>query len=265
MKSPKKFGWLPDLPDSRDVLFRSVFKAPVKLPPRVDLRAGCSPVEDQGQLGSCTAQALAGALEYLQLKVPRVGGMPPRFRDLSRLFIYYNERAAMGTVREDSGAMLRVGIKTLVNLGACKEELWPYDIGRFARKPARRCYGEARGHTVTAYQRLTSLEEMKSCLAQGMPFVFGFSVYEHVMSQTVAKTGLIRMPKPQERMRGGHAVLAVGYNEKSGRLLFRNSWGEGWGRKGYGEMPYDYLTRRDLSDDFWCIQSTASDVYALNR
>ena len=177
MKTPPKFGWLPDLPDSRDVHFLTVFKTPGKLPPRVDLRAGCSPVEDQGQLGSCTAQALAGALEYLQLKVLRLGGLPPRYRDLSRLFIYYNERAAMGTVREDSGAMLRVGIKTLVKLGACKEEMWPYDIGRFARKPARRCYGEAQGHTVTAYQRLTSLEEMKSCLAQGMPFVFGFSVY----------------------------------------------------------------------------------------
>jgi C1A family cysteine protease len=255
-------GWLPDVPDARDVPFEALYKVPRKLPPKADLRAACSPVEDQEELGSCTAQALAGALEFLQLKALR-GGVPPKFRDLSRLFIYYNSRAAMGTVREDSGAMLRVGIKTLAKLGACKESLWPYDIGWFARKPSARCYKEALGHTITSYQRLTSLAEMKACLAQGMPFVFGFSVYEHVMSPTVARTGVIRMPGPKERLQGGHAVLAVGYDDATERVLFRNSWGEGWGKKGYGELPYGYLTRRDLSDDFWCVQSTASDLYAL--
>lgn len=257
-----KLGWLPDVPDVRDVPFRTVFKVPRMTPPQVDLRVECSPVEDQGALGSCTAQALAGALEFLQLKALR-GGLSARYRDLSRLFIYYNERVAMGTVREDSGAMLRVGIKTLAKLGVCKEELWPHDIDKFARKPLVSCYQEALGHIVTSYQRLELLTEMKACLAQGMPFVFGFSVYEHVMSRSVAKSGILRMPEPNERMLGGHAVLAVGYDDAKGTLVFRNSWGEGWGKKGYGEMPYDYLTQRDLSDDFWCVQSTANDLYAL--
>jgi len=264
MNAFRKFGWLPDVPDARDVPFRAVFKVPRKIPPRVDLRAGCSPVEDQGELGSCTAQALAGALEFLEIKTLQ-SGVSSRYRDLSRLFIYYNERKAMGTVREDSGAMLRVGIKTLVKLGACREELWSYNIDRFVRKPSVRCYEEAQGHTITAYQRLGSLQEMKACLAQGFPFVFGFSVYEHVLSQTVARTGVIRMPDPKERMQGGHAVLAVGYDDEKELLRFRNSWGEGWGKNGYGEIPYGYLSRRDLSDDFWCVQSTANDVYALRR
>ena len=263
MNASRKLGWLPDVPDARDVPFRTVFKVPRKTPPRVDLRAGCSPVEAQGELGSCTAQALAGALEFLELKALQ-SGLSPRFRDLSRLFIYYNERESMGTVREDSGAMLRVGIKTIAKFGVCREESWPYDIDKFTRKPSARCYEEARGHTATSYQRLASLAEMKASLAQGMPFVFGFSVYEHVLSRAVAKTGVISMPEPEERMQGGHAVLAVGYDDATERLRFRNSWGEGWGKKGYGEMPYGYLIRRDLSDDFWCVQSTASDLYALH-
>lgn len=260
----RAFGWLPDVPDARDVAFRAVFKVARRLPSKIDLRAACSPIEDQGELGSCTAQALAGALEFLQIKSLKGDEGPSRYRDLSRLFIYYNERVAMGTVREDSGAMLRVGIKTLVKLGACRELLWAYNIDRFTRKPGKICYAEAQAHTVTAYQRLTSLEEMKACLAQGMPFVFGFSVYEHVLTPSVAKTGVIQMPKPQERMQGGHAVLAVGYDDKTKRLLFRNSWGEKWGKQGYGEMPYAYLTSRSLTDDFWCVQATASDRYALH-
>ena len=256
------FGWLPDVPDARDVPFRAIFRVPGKVPASADLRAGCSPIEDQGELGSCTAQALAGALEYLELKSLR-GVLPPGYRDLSRLFIYFNERAAMGTVKSDSGAMIRVGIKTLAKLGACREMLWPYDIGKFARKPTERCYDEAKGHLITAYQRLSGLQEMKACLAQGMPFVFGFSVYEHVMTSAVARTGVIRMPKPGERLEGGHAVMAVGYDDASETLLFRNSWGGSWGKKGYGQLPYGYLTDRNLSDDFWCIQATASDRYAL--
>ncbi len=256
-------GWLPDVPDARDVLYRTVFRVARQVPERVDLREACSPVEDQGELGSCTAQALAGALEFLQLRALPERERRARYRDLSRLFIYYNEREAMGTVREDSGAMLRVGIKTLARLGVCREEAWPYDVSRFARKPFDRCYSEALGHTVTAYQRLESLAEMKACLSGGIPFVFGFSVYEHVMSRDVERTGVIRLPEAGERLTGGHAVMAVGYDEARSCLFIRNSWGRGWGLKGYGELPFSYLTRRDLSDDFWCVQATANDRYAL--
>ena len=256
-----KLGWLPDVPDQRDIPFSTVFRVPRKAPAQVDLRAGCSAVEAQGKLGSCTAQALVGALEFLQL---REAGPEAKacFRDLSRLFVYYNERLAMDTVRVDSGAMLRTGIKTLQAQGVCREKLWPYKTSRFADKPSEACYTEALDHQVTAYQRLKSLSEMKACLAMGLPFVFGFAVYEHVMSESVRKTGKIRLPKRDERMLGGHAVMAVGYKDRSGTLLLRNSWGKGWGRKGYGELPFAYLESRELSDDFWCIQSTESNLYA---
>ena len=269
-------GWLPDVPDTRDIPFAAVFRVPRKLPAGADLRAGCSPVEDQESLGSCTAQALVGALEFLELSTVsgsasggksgqignRKSAIENSFADLSRLFVYYNERAASGTVQEDSGAMLRTGIKTLKAQGVCRECLWPYAIRRFTAKPTTACFTEAADHQVTAYQRLTALAEMKSCLAMGLPFVFGFAVYEHVMSAAVARTGRLRLPGKGERMLGGHAVMAVGYQESTRMVLFRNSWGVAWGQAGYGQMPYAYLESRELSDDFWCIQGTESNRYA---
>ena len=264
-----KLGWLPDVPDTRDIPFTAIFRIPRKLPAHTDLRAGCSPVEDQENLGSCTAQALVGALEFLQLHdLNDARRSPAMFRDLSRLFVYYNERAASGTVQEDSGAMLRTGIKTLKAQGVCRENLWPHEIRRFTAKPTAACFAEAADHQVTAYQRLNrtspvdALAEMKACLAMGLPFVFGFAVYEHVMSAAVARTGRIRLPGKSERMLGGHAVMAVGYQESTRMVLFRNSWGAAWGCSGYGQMPYAYLTSRELSDDFWCIQGTESNRYA---
>ncbi len=282
MRLQYHLGWIPDVPDQRDIPFAAVFRIPRKLPLGTDLRAACSAVEQQGKLGSCTAQALVGALEFLELKAQNAGpksqvasrrskteDVQPstfdfrlsRFHDLSRLFVYYNERLAMGTVREDSGAMLRIGIKALKKQGVCRETLWPYNVARFAVKPSAACYAEAARHQVTAYQRLNTLSEMKTCLAMGLPFVFGFAVYEHVMSAAVKRTGKIRLPKPSERMVGGHAVMAVGYRERTRSLVFRNSWGTAWGRAGYGEIPYAYLESRNLSDDFWCIQGTESDLY----
>ena len=148
-------------------------------------------------------------------------------------------------------------------MGVCRETLWPYEIRRFAQKPAKNCYREAANHQITAYQRLTTLVEMKACLAMGLPFVFGFAVYEHVMSATVARTGRIRLPEKKERMLGGHAVMAVGYNDRTRRIMFRNSWGATWGCAGYGQMPYAYLESRELADDFWCIQGTESNLYAM--
>lgn len=281
METRYKLGWLPDVPDTRDIPFAAVFRIPRKLPARADLRAGCSPVEDQESLGSCTAQALVGALEFLELRalsapsdkseIANPKSKISRFRDLSRLFVYYNERAASGTVQEDSGAMLRTGIKTLKAQGVCREALWPYAIRRFTEKPTATCYTEAADHQVTAYQRLNrtspvdALAEMKACLAMGLPFVFGFAVYEHVMSAAVARTGRIRLPGKGERMLGGHAVMAVGYQENTRMVLFRNSWGAAWGQAGYGQMPYAYLESRELSDDFWCIQGTESNRYAAWR
>jgi C1A family cysteine protease len=248
-RSGRRYGWIPDLPDHRDRLYGAVRRVPRKLPRSVDLRAQCSPVEDQGSLGSCTGNALAGAVESLERKEGA-----SRLVDVSRLFIYYNERAIEHTIAEDSGAMIRDGIKTLVKQGVCGESKWPYVIARFAKKPPASCYAEAREHQVTAYARLETLDDMRACLADGYPFVFGFTVYESFESATVARSGVAAMPRPRERMLGGHAVLAVGYEDRANRFVVRNSWGTGWGMKGYFTMPYAYLADRNLSDDFWTIR-----------
>lgn len=242
------YGWVPDLPDYRDIGYSAVRPVPAVLPSAVDLRPACPRVEDQGSLGSCTANALAGALEFLEIKdkVP--------FADLSRLFIYYNERVIEHSVKSDSGAMLRDGIKTLVKQGVCTEKKWPYVLSRFTQKPAAACYKEAAQHQVTSYQRILTLDEMRGCLAEGFPFVFGFTVYESFESQQVAKTGVVSMPKPGERVVGGHAVVAVGYHDSEKRFLVRNSWGVGWGVKGHFTIPYDYLSNPNLAEDFWTIR-----------
>jgi C1A family cysteine protease len=242
------YGWLPDVPDQRDYLLSAVLKVPAKLPRLVDLRPGCSTVEDQGPLGSCTANALAGALEFLERKnkVP--------FKDFSRLFIYYNERVLEHTINSDSGAMIRDGIKTLAKQGVCSEKNWPYEVSKFKIKPGKDCYQEALEHQITSYHRIITLDEMRACLAEGFPFVFGFAVYESFESQEVSRTGAVPMPKPGERLLGGHAVLAVGYDQAKQRFIVRNSWGAAWGLKGYFTMPYKYLGNRDLSDDFWTIR-----------
>jgi len=247
--SKRGYGWVPDLPDHRDISYGVVRKPAAKLPAAVDLRHKCSPVEDQGNLGSCTGNALAGAVEFLEKK----DNVTP-FVNVSRLFVYYNERVIEHSVNEDAGAMIRDGIKTLVKQGVCSEKKWPYVISQFTKKPSPTCYKEALAHQVLSYARIQTLDEMRGCLAEGYPFVFGFSVYESFESDQVAKTGVAPMPKPKEKMLGGHAVLGVGYDDGQKRFLVRNSWGSGWGMKGYFTLPYDYLADRNLSDDFWTIR-----------
>jgi C1A family cysteine protease len=249
-RSPKWYGWLPDLPDHRDFLYAAIAPKLVKLPAKIDLRSKCSPVENQGQLGSCTANALVGALEFLENKdyVP--------FVDLSRLFVYYNERVIEGTLDQDSGAFIRDGIKSLAKQGVCPEKQWPYRIAAFKRKPAPACYTAAKKHQVTSYHRIGPVDEMRTCLADGFPFVFGFTVYESFESNAVAKSGVLNMPRPNEAMKGGHAVLAVGYDDTKKRFIIRNSWGTDWGMKGYFTIPYDYLGNRNLSDDFWTVRAS---------
>ena len=242
------YGWSPDLPDRRDILYSAVYGLQPTLPPRVDLRPKCSLVENQGALGSCTGNALAGALEYLEIK-DKV-----HFVDLSRLFIYYNERVIENTVKSDAGARLRDGIKTLAKQGVCSERTWPYRISRFSVKPLAACYKEAAQHQITSYQRLRTVDEMRACLAGGFPFVFGFTVYESFESQAVAKSGVVSMPQAGERVVGGHAVLAVGYDDGGTRFIVRNSWGKNWGQQGYFTMPYDYLADWQLAGDFWTIR-----------
>ena len=246
----KKYGWIPDLPDWRDRKYTAPPSVLAALPPRVDLRPACPPVYDQGDLGSCTAQAIAGAVQFDLLKQKQPDAFTP-----SRLFIYYNERLIEGTVDEDSGAMLRDGIKTVAKAGAAHEQLWPYVISKFRSRPSVVAYADAEQHQALLDQRLTPTEDqLKGCLASGFPFVFGFAVYESFESPKVARTGEVPLPKPDETMLGGHAVLAVGYDNPNRRFIVRNSWGTGWGLDGYFTMPFEYLTDHDLSDDFWTIR-----------
>ncbi len=262
--SPKiaGYGWIPDLPDHRDHVFAASREVLRSLPARVDLRPDCPPVYDQGHIGSCTANAIAAALEYDQFHQGYRNVFTP-----SRLFIYYNQRLMESTDNYDAGAMLRNGIKSVSKLGVCPETTWPYDPNPFppsplvpplssnARldvQPPPSAYTQARQHRPVSYQRVQrTLSQMKGCLASGHPFVFGFTVYDSFESNAVAKSGAVPMPGPGEALQGGHAVMAVGYDDVQSRFLCRNSWKPKWGMRGYFTLPYAYLLDESLSDDFW--------------
>ncbi|HTN54431.1 MAG TPA: C1 family peptidase [Anaeromyxobacter sp.] len=252
----KRYGWIPDLPDHRDALYA----APLPrrgLPVRVDLRRLMPPVYDQGQLGSCTANAIGAAVQFARAQEKKPDFIP------SRLFIYYGERVIEGTVDQDSGAQIRDGMKVVAKLGACPESAtgkpydWPYDIARFAVAPPKPCHVFALKNQVILYKRVPrAVAQMKGCLAEGFPWVLGFTVYEGFESPEVAKTGVLQMPGRNEKVLGGHAVLAVGYDDRQQRFIVRNSWGRGWGLRGYFTMPYAYLLDEHLSDDFWTVRVT---------
>jgi len=243
-----KFGWSRDLPDVRDFKFK--ITAPHELPTSVDLRDGCPAVYDQIDLGSCTANALGGAYQFEQIKQKKPDFVP------SRLFVYYNERAIEGTINQDAGAQIRNGIKTMVKDGVCPESMWPYNTGKFKKKPDPACYTVALENQVQEYLRITphTLYEVKHCLADGYPISFGFMIYESFMKDIVSRTGVAPIPTPGEAAMGGHAVLAVGYDDAKECLLVRNSWGTSWGMKGYFWMPYWYVTTPNVSADYWTIR-----------
>jgi C1A family cysteine protease len=241
------FGWRPDKPDIRDRKVLRLVRSG-SLPENVDLRTGMPPVYDQGSLGSCTGNAIAGAIEYMRKKEGLPDFVP------SRLFIYYNERTIEGTVNSDAGAEIRDGIKTVANLGACSEVDWPYDTSKFTAKPTDQCYSDAKTDLVTAYSRVDqTVDALRVSLASGIPVVFGFTVYESFESDAVAKSGLVPMPGRFESSQGGHAVLMCGYDDDRQLFQVRNSWGPNFGDAGYVWMPYDYITNPDLASDFWQI------------
>ena len=254
----QRFGWVKDTPDPRDLLFTaSPVLAAKPLPKSADLRPGCPPVYDQGQVGSCTGNSVAGAFEFAQKKQLLQDFMP------SRLFIYYNERAIEHTTGQDAGAQIRDGIKTVAKQGVPPEIglAVQREPGRGHEKPNAKAYTDALQHTVISYHRISArtssaaLTLMKSCLADGYPFVFGFTVYSAFEGAEVAKTGILKMPnKKKEEVVGGHAVLCVGYDDKMKSVLVRNSWGASWGLKGYFWMPYAYISDSKLASDFWTIR-----------
>lgn len=244
----RRYGWKPDLIDINDLPFIPHWFDLLKLPPRVDLRAQCPSIYDQGPLGSCTANAIAGAIEFDQIRQNLSEWTP------SRLFIYYNERAEEGTINSDAGAAIRDGIFSVNQQGACPESEWPYIIDQFATKPLDKCYQDAMLHrSLSSHRVQRDLSHMKAALASGLPFVFGFTVYASFESAEVAQTGIVPMPQKGESKLGGHAVMAVGYDDAQQRFLVRNSWGSAWGLQGYCSMPYAYL--QHLASDFWMIQT----------
>ena len=250
----KRYGWLRDIPDHRDHLYAAPVVALTALPPSVDLRNQCPPVYDQGQLGSCTANGIAAALQFERKKQKLTPDFIP-----SRLFIYYNERVIEHTVNSDSGAMIRDGIKSVSKQGDCPETEWPYDITKFTQKPQLSCYQDALKYKAVQYQKLSqNVNQMKGCIASGYPFVFGFTVYDSFESQQVAQTGVVPMPSLSEQVMGGHCVVAVGYDDAQQRFIVRNSWGTSWGIQGYCTMPYAYLTDSNLASDFWTIRLVAA-------
>ncbi len=256
-----RYGWVPDLPDARDHLYAAPRIALAAPPPHVDLRGDCPPVYDQGRIGSCTANAIAAAFEFGLKKQGLPDFMP------SRLFIYYNERAMEGHVGFDSGAQIRDGVKSVATLGVCSEQEWAYDDtpatsdggpfppgAREAERPPAQSYTDALRNRATTYRRITQdLGQMRGCLASGSPFLFGFTVYQSFESPEVAKSGVASLPQPGEQALGGHAVLAVGYDDPAQTFTVRNSWGPGWGQDGYFTLPYQYLATRGLASDFWTI------------
>jgi C1A family cysteine protease len=282
-------GWLPDYPDFRDhtpehdqvsskvkalgqkdsvkTMLKKVGVAEparLTLPATVDLRAWCSPIENQGALGSCTANAGVGMVEYFERKA--FG----RHLDASRLFLYKATRNLLHWVG-DTGAFLRSTMGALVLFGVPPEEYWPYVVADFDKEPSGFCYAFAQGFQTISYYRLDPpgtaatvlLDRIKANLAGSLPSMFGFTVYS---SYTQANTtGKFPFPTAGEKIVGGHAIVAVGYDnsmkikntnagavETTGALLIRNSWGTGWGAAGYGWLPYDYVLK-GLAEDWWSL------------
>jgi C1A family cysteine protease len=234
-------------------------------PISVDLREWCSAIENQGTLGSCTAHAGAGIIEYYERK--SFG----RHIDASRLFLYKVTRNLMKT-KGDTGAYLRKTMGAMVLFGVPPEDYWPYtdDEKKFDQEPPAFCYAFAQNYQTIKYFRHDSpgtkadeiLRKVKTYLSKSHPAMFGFTVYDSI--EQAEGTGRIPFPSSQERIQGGHAIAAVGYDDKmkiknkygkvetTGALLIRNSWGKEWGEEGYGWLPYEFILR-GLAEDFWSI------------
>lgn len=268
-------GWLPDYPDFRDygpdnqAVEPMLAKANIaregkeSLPSEVDLREWCPPIEDQGNLGSCTANAGVAVVEYFER---RAFG---KHIDASRLFLYKTTRNLSHSVG-DVGAFLRVTMGALALFGVPPEIHWPYKIDDYDKEPPAFCYAFAQNYQAIKYFTLDPvgttpaelLIRIKTHLAAGLPSMFGFTVYSSI--EQAASGGKIPYPAPGERVEGGHAIVAVGYDdglkikngdaasETVGALLIRNSWGTGWGSQGYGWLPYEYVLK-GLAVDWWSI------------
>lgn len=261
------YGAVRDPRDSRDLRYAPE-AVPKMLPGKVDLRPLCPRVHEQGHPLTCTAHALAGAFQFEERRLGLKDFSP------SRLFIFYNSLAYMHAkhATKRQGVNLRAALKTVARHGVCPEKDWPFSLTKaaMARKPNRRAYQIAEHHKITRYERIVMgsrsraefLDLMKCRLAQGFPFLFAFLVHESFESAHVAKTGIMPMPKRGERLRGWHAVMAVGYDDRNQRMLIRNSWGWSWGIKGYFWMPYAYISNPRVTADFWTVRGVTPKTEA---
>ncbi len=247
--TPRGYGYIPDAKDHRDVRYAAPAHVVHSLPAKVDIRQQLPPVYDQGSIGSCTAQSVCAAFQYCQKKEKLFTFTP------SRLFTYYVTRDIEGTTDQDSGAMIRDAIKSVNKFGICPESIWPYNPDKFTAKPTVTCYDTASRHTAVSYSQVAQdLNQIKGCLADSYPVVFGMTVYDSFESQEVANTGVLQLPGSDEKQLGGHAVLIAGYDDAQQRFIIRNSWGSDWGMNGYFTMPYDYILNPDLATDFWTVR-----------
>jgi C1A family cysteine protease len=235
--------WLQDPIDERD-LIQEIVHPTNGVRDLVDLSPYFTAIEDQGNLNSCTGNAIVSLLEYYY-------SIKSNPLDFSRLFIYYNERIMEGTESLDNGAFIRDGIKSLAKYGVCTEKLHPYSYSNVKVRPSEPAYNEALKYKISKYKRLLTLDDMLHSLNNNNPFVFGMSVYSSFEGNAIARNGQLDMPSVGETEIGGHAVAAVGYNIKKRLIKVRNSWGSNWGDKGYFYMPFDFIGNPDLANDFW--------------
>ena len=254
------YGWKPSPPDQRDFKFATPSRLMAAMPSCNDcsqpaLPAPFEPAFNQGAIGSCGPNSASGDILYDLLRRGILSQIP------SRLFIYWFTRFIMGTVGQDSGVDIRSMLKALARFGWCDESLYPYNVDAFTAKPSQEAVDQAAQRRIVKYQSVPQAsEQMRGCLAGGDPFIYGFTVYESF--EAVGRSGMVPMPSMQERPVGGHAILAVGYNDGPGVQLgippqhykMRNSWGPEWGQNGYCYMPYSYAHNPNLSGDFWTVQ-----------
>jgi C1A family cysteine protease len=240
------YGCRRDTRDARDHEFSA---RAGHLPAAVDLREHCPPVMNQGELGSCTAHGITGALRYLLRKAGRPD-VP-----LSRLQLYFDERVIERSVREDAGAEIRDGIKSAAKIGVGPEKLWPYQVSKFKTKPPMAVYNAATPFNALEYSRVAvDAAHLKTALAAGFPVVIGVSLYSSFDGADVEKTGVVPMPDlMHEQLEGGHCMYVVGYGQKPGYFTVRNSWDTDWGDKGDCYFPEAYLGSTKLGSDYWVV------------
>lgn len=254
IRKRKRYGWRRGLPDHRDYLYQ--VKAPKRLSSlptthQLAFSPWMPPVFDQGNLGSCTGNAIAAAFEF-DLRRQKLADYTP-----SRLAIYYGERVIEQTVDSDSGAEIRDGMKVIAAQGAGPELLWPYNISRFTQAPPAAYFAAAAKRKAVSYESVPQTEvDIKRAIYAGYLVVMGFTVYDSFESDAVAATGHVPMPGPNESVLGGHAVAICGYGAT--RVSCRNSWGTGWGKNGNFDIPLDYVLNPDLASDFWLVKALST-------